>query len=147
MKQLITITHSLVAILILGGCASNNKMVTPSQNSALNSVSKSTAAVKKEGIMQKSLDSWLKTDWEPTINKDKKIQKKYLKKETANDLDTNNTNNTTTEKKEDKYVEREDKNFTLQEYVDKAEAYSKAHSSDKQESNVKKLDAMPVIGK
>ncbi|WP_297433645.1 hypothetical protein [Sulfurimonas sp.] len=37
--------------------------------------------------------------------------------------------------------------FRLQDYVDKASLYMKAHPSDYNNSNVKKLEALPVIGK
>ncbi|WP_297485055.1 hypothetical protein [Sulfurimonas sp.] len=36
--------------------------------------------------------------------------------------------------------------FKLQDYVDKASLYMKAHPSDYNNSNVKKLEALPVIG-
>ena len=36
--------------------------------------------------------------------------------------------------------------FRLQDYVDKASLYMKAHPSDYNNSNVKKLEALPVIG-
>jgi len=39
------------------------------------------------------------------------------------------------------------KRFRLQDYVDKAALYMKAHPNDYNNSNVKKLDALPVIGK
>ena len=137
MKQLITTTLTISAFILLSGCA-NDAPVAPSQNSDLNKISNSGGKA-KPGIMQKSLDSWLKTEWTPTVDKDKKIQKKYLKKE---DTANGNTNNT-----EEKYVEDKERNFTLQEYVDKADAYMKAHPSDGKKSNVKKLENMPVIGK
>jgi len=128
MKQLITTTLTASLFILLSGCATDAP-VAPSQNSDLNKISNSNGKT-KPGIMQKSLDSWLKNEWTPTVNKDKKVQKKYLKKEDGK-----------------KYVEKKDRNFTLQEYVDKAEAYSKEHPSDGKKSNVKKLESMPVIGK
>ena len=138
MKQLITTTLTLSAFILLSGCATDAP-VAPSQNSDLNKISNSGGKA-KPGIMQKSLDSWLKNEWTPTVNKDKNIQKKYLKKEDGSTkADNNNT--------EEKYVEDKDRNFTLQEYVDKADAYMKAHPSDENNSNVKKLQSMPVIGK
>ena len=85
--------------------------------------------------MQKSLDSWLHNDWEPTVSKDKEIQKKYMKKEKV------------VESKSSKTSVKEDRNFTLQEYVDKASAYMKAKPNDYNSSNVHKLESMPVIGK
>jgi len=141
MKQLILISHSFLALILLSGCASKTQ-TSPSQNSALNSVSKSSAAKTHEGVMQKSLDSWLKDDWEPTVSKDEKIQKKYMKKQVVK----KGENNTTTEEVS-KYTESEDGNFTLQELVDKAAAYMKAKPDDSNNSNIKKLQSIPVIGK
>jgi hypothetical protein len=46
-----------------------------------------------------------------------------------------------------KYVEKSDRNFTLQEYVDKAGAYMEDKEPTSGTSNVKKLESMPVIGK
>ena len=138
MKQLTITTLAISAFILLSGCATEAP-VAPSQNSDLNKISNSGGKA-KPGIMQKSLDSWLKNEWTPTVNKDKNIQKKYLKKEDGSTkADNNNT--------EEKYVEDKDRNFTLQEYVDKADAYMKAHPSDENSSNVKKLQNMPVIGK
>ncbi len=137
MKQLITTSLATSLVILLSGCATNAP-VAPSQNSDLNKISNS-GGKEKPGLMQKSLDSWLKNEWTPTVNKDKKIQKKYLKKENTNSSDTNGT--------KEKYVEDKERNFTLQEYVDKASAYMKAHPSDDKESNVQKLENMPVIGK
>ncbi len=137
MKQLITTTLTLSAFILLSGCASD-AVVAPSQNSDLNKISNSNGKA-KPGLMQKSLDGWLKDEWTPTVNKDKKVQKKYMKR--VNTKSTNTNSNT-----EVKYVEDKERNFTLQEYVDKAAAYSKAHPSDEKDSNVKKLQSMPVIG-
>lgn len=138
MKQLIIISQAFLALTLLSGCASKTH-TSPSQNSALNSISKSSAAKKHEGAMQKSLDSWLKDDWEPTVSKDKEIQKKYMKEEKGDTL--------VNETKESHFVDKENKNFTIQEYVDKAAAYMKAKPDDSNNSNVKKLESMPVIGK
>ena len=137
MKQLITTSLTASLLILLAGCA-NDAPVAPSQNSDLNKISNSGGKA-KPGIMQKSLDGWLKDEWTPTVDKDKKVQKKYMKKTTVQ----NNSNNNN----EVKYVEDKERDFTLQEYVDKASAYMKAHPSDDKESNVKKLQSMPVIGK
>ena len=37
--------------------------------------------------------------------------------------------------------------FKLQDYVDKAALYMEAHPSDENNSNVKRMEALPVIGK
>jgi len=136
MKQLMTTPLTISAFILLSSCATNAP-VTPSQNSDLNKISNSNGK-ERSGFMQKSLDNWLKNEWTPTVNKDKNIQKKYLKK-----VDTKERSNTT----EEKYVENKERNFTLQEYADKVVAYMKAHSDDEKESHTKKLESMPVIGK
>ena len=81
--------------------------------------------------MQRSLDNWLHSEWEPTISKDKKIQKKYMDKKEGTGG----------------FVEKKGRNFTLQEYVDKASAYMRAKPNDYKHSNIHKLEEMPVIGK
>ena len=95
--------------------------------------------------MQKSLDSWLHDDWEPTVSKDKEIQKKYMKEEKVQQNEQTQTS--AKETQESHFVDKEDRNFTLQEYVDKASAYMRAKPNDYNSSNVKKLESMPVIGK
>ena len=107
--------------------------------------------------MQKSLDSWLKDDWTPTVAKDEEIQKKYMKKSTVSkNEEENETVETKTTKSEtvkenetldEISYEDDESSFTLQEYVDKAAAYFKAHPHDYENSNVRKLEQMPVIGK
>ena len=145
MKQLITTTLTATAFILFSGCATDAP-VAPSQNSDLNKISNSHGT-EKPGLMQKSLDSWLKNEWTPTVNKDKKVQKKYMKKVDADSTNSNVNTEETNNNTEEKYVEDRERNFTLQEYVDKASAYMKAHPSDEKDSNVKKLKSMPVIGK
>ena len=93
--------------------------VAPTKNEALNKVSPSNQE-KKDGAMQKSLDNWLEKVWTPTVQKDEKVKK----------IDAN-----------------ESRNFTLQEYVDKAVAYSKNKPDSNETSMKDKMDKMPVIGK
>lgn len=157
MKQLIIITASTLSIAFFSACSSSSQ-AAPSQNSALNSISNS-GQNSKSGYMQKSLDSWLKDDWTPTVNEDKDIQEKYMKKSEPSQketkISTSDTKDDTTiiskdnikkENSESEYEEDNDRPFTLQEYVDKAAAYMKAKPNDYENSNVKKLDSMPVIG-
>ena len=141
MKQKLKLTTVIsITLVSLLGCATGGSM-TPSQNESLNAISPS-GKQQKAGVMQHSLDSWLKNDWEPTVEKDETIRKKYMKEKV---VETSKANG----EKQTKVVYEEDvnKGFTLQEYVDKAEAYQKAHPSDYEHSNVKKLENMPVIGK
>lgn len=139
MKHTIIKTLSLVSIAFLSGCGTGSR-VAPSQNSALNSISNSNGK-EKAGYMQHMMDEWLSNDWTPTISKDKDIQEKYMRRDGSTKVVYKDG------REEIKYVEKDDKPFTLQEFVDKAVAYRKAHPNDYEHSNVKKLEAMPIIGK
>jgi len=145
MKQFITLSPLIITAFLLSSCASSQTEVAPSQNSALNSISKSNASKEKEGLMQKSLNSWLENEWEPTISKDKEIQKKYMQEEKVQNKGEAQTS--AKETQESHFVDKEDRNFTLQEYVDKASAYMKEKPNDYNSSNVHKMESMPVIGK
>ena len=58
--------YATVSALVLSGCFANTVGVTPSQNTTLQAVSPSdTAASKGDGMMQHSLDKWLKEEWTP----------------------------------------------------------------------------------
>ena len=143
MKQLILKNTPILSLLILSACGTT-PTVAPSQNTALNSISSSNAQNgKKAGFMQNSLDSWTKDEWKPKVEANPEIQKKYM------EVDNNATaiNSEKSDKKEVVYKEKEDKAFTLQELVDKTGAYLDATPSDGSESNVKKMESMPVIGK
>jgi hypothetical protein len=141
MKQLIIIPTTLLLASLLNSCASSVE-VAPSQNSALNSISNSNASTKKTGAMQSSLDNWLHNDWEPTVAKDKEIQKKYMKKSEEKESAT-----ATEKTKKVKYVYKKGRRHRLQEYVDKAAAYMRAKPNDYNSSNVHALESLPVIGK
>lgn len=92
--------------------------VTPTQNRELNSVSP-TKQEKKDGVMQKSLDTWFEKEWTPAVEQNETIKK----------MDENKS-----------------RNFTLQEYVDKAGAYIKNKPKSDEPSMKEKMDAMPAIG-
>lgn len=145
MKQLIITTVSILSITFISGCSSKTE-VAPSQNSALNNISPS-GKDKKAGYMQKSLDSWLKEEWTPTVTQDKKIQKKYMKKVAVSNNGENNTTAQEGTEAESYYVEDDDRNFTLQEYVDKAKAYIDSKPNNYEKSYTKKVESMPIIGK
>jgi hypothetical protein len=117
MKNSMKIITLIVTALILGACSSD-KVVNPSQNSALNSVSNSQK--EKTGAMQESLNNWLNKEWTPSIEKDEAIKEKYAD---------------------------EKRDFTLQEYVEKSEVYIKENNATAKNSHVDKINAMPVIGK
>jgi len=136
MKHFYPTLISTFTLVLLTACAQSNP-TAPSQNSALNSISPTKE--KTDGWMQNSLDSWLKDDWEPKVSNDKKIQEKYMETKIIRDA------NGSSEKVE--FVEKDDKGFTLQEYVDKIKAYVDSKKDDKkEESHADKMKSMPVIG-
>ncbi|MBN2815829.1 MAG: hypothetical protein JXQ67_04050 [Campylobacterales bacterium] len=135
MKRFYPTFITTFTLVLLTAC-SQSKPDAPSENSALHSISPTKE--KTDGWMQNGLDSWLKDDWEPTISKDEKVQEKYMEAKIITD--------TSCSSEKVKFVERDDKGFTLQEYYDKAEAYFKAQERDYENSHVEKLNKMPVIG-
>jgi len=139
MKNSTKIILTTFSLVLLSGCE-GSKPSAPSQNKALDAVSPTHKTAKK-GAMQNSLDSWLKDEWTPTVEKDKKIQEKYMTKKKPK-LVTNSDRNSTNKG----YTENKERSFTLQEYVDKAAVYMDAQGQSS-ESNVEKLDTMPGIGK
>lgn len=120
MKQLIKRTTIMLSLTLFTGCVTSPK-VAPSQNKSLNSISKSNAVKKKSYFLQNQTDYFLENEWKETVLEDKEIKEKY--------------------------EENENKSFTLQEYVDKAEVYSGKKPSDDNTSNVTKMESLPVIGK
>ncbi|MFK5937141.1 MAG: hypothetical protein QM497_01980 [Sulfurimonas sp.] len=157
MKHIITkTTLTILSSSLIIGCSSLSSEA-PSHNSALNSVSNSNGKA-KDGYMQKTMKAWFANDWTPTISQDPEIQKKYMQVDKTPQAQTKVVEQTYIRKdgatkvvykdgsQKIHYVEKDDKPFTLQEYVDKARAYRKAHPNDYEHSNVKKLESMPVIG-
>lgn len=120
MKNLNIILIAILSLLSLTACSSTKSDVNPSQNEALNSVTKSNVQKKKDASMQKSLDAWLKNEWTPTVEKDELIKTKN---------------------------QDETRDFKLQEYVDKSEVYMRESNSTTQDSHYKRMESMPVIGK
>jgi hypothetical protein len=155
MKNITKLTLTLSTVVFMSACGGSTGP-TPTKNSALSSVSP-TSATKKGGLMQHSLDSWLEDDWTPTVEQDPTIRKKYMKPQKKEIVSKSNTLETTkdasvehsapSKEQEVTYVEDNNRDFTLQEYVDKAGAYMKAHKDDHTESQVEKMSSMPVIGK
>ncbi len=147
-KTIITLTFTISTLFLLNSCSSKVN-ISPSQNSALNSISNSGGKA-KAGYMQKSMDSWIQNDWTPEVSQNKEIQKKYMKKVEDStiheEIEKQDANKLQTPDVNVQYKEDENRNFTLQEYVDKAAVYGKSHPAD-EKSNVKKLESMPVIGK
>ena len=93
--------------------------VSPTKNEALSKISPLNQD-KKDGAIQKSLDNWLTTVWTPSVDKNETIKK---------------------------VDENQSRNFTLQEYVDKAVEYSKNKPDSNETSMKDKMDKLPVIGK
>ncbi len=134
MKQLINKYVILLSLVNLLGCAPSNG-VAPSQNDALNSISSSSSKKKNDYFLQKQVDTYIDDELTPTVSQDKEIQEKYMQKKVDK------------ESGEVTYEDKKGKSFTLQEMVDKITANRKVHPADHNNSNVHKLESMPVIGK
>lgn len=138
MKNLYLLLLSVLLISLYSGCSGRSlqtladehfndnstpkqekKIVNPSQNSALNSVSPSNKGNNSDGMLQKNTDAFIEEDWTPTIEKNSSIK-------AIND---------------DKQ-----RPFKLQEYVDKAEIYIDAQKDDGKPSHKEEMDKLPVIG-
>lgn len=109
---------AISAIVLLTSCSKVDG-ANPSQNKALSSVS-GKKEKEQSGFMQQALDSWVKEEWSPRVEKDETIKKKN---------------------------EDENRNFTMQEYVDKIAIYNKEQNSTLEESHTQKVNSLPVIGK
>ena len=143
MKQKLNLTITIgITMASLLGCASGGS-VAPSQNESLNKVSASGKHA-KTGIMQSTMEKWFEEEWDPAVANDKEIQHKYMKPQKKGKKALKSG---TTEHEEVVYEEDKERNFTLQEYVDKAAAYQRAHPSDYEHSYTKSLETLPVIGK
>ncbi|MCX6073966.1 MAG: hypothetical protein NTY39_06565 [Campylobacterales bacterium] len=125
-----------LTFLVFGGCAANTVGVTPSNNSALHTVSPSSTSVSKGGAMQKGLDGWLKEEWTPRSEPSSSTP--LIQKSTAHE----NT----------KIQEEKNESFTLQHYADKWKMYHNNQEKmnegkAKEPSAIEKLEKLPVIGK
>jgi hypothetical protein len=122
-------------MILTSGCA-NRKGVAPSQNSSLNTVSPSGTATSEGGAMQRSLDNWLKEEWTPLTT-------------TTQTAPVNQPSQSTTPATV--IVPTEETPFTLQKYADKWKAYQENKAKmnvgkPKEDSNIEKIQSMPVIG-
>ena len=99
--------------------AQKEEPVSPTKNKALTKVSPLNDG-RADGTVQKSLDSWLETVWTPSVDKNETIKK----------IDENTS-----------------RNFTIQEYIDKAGVYIKNQPKSDEPSMKEQMDKMPVIGK
>lgn len=109
----------ITSVLNFTSCSSNHAF-SPSKNVELNNITKSTAEKKSIGSMQQSLDRWLENEWTPKVEE----------------------NSTIKFKNQDK-----DRDFTLQEYIDKSKVYMRESNSTTQDSHYQKVKSLPVIGK
>ena len=99
--------------------AQKEEPVSPTKNKALTKVSPLNDG-RADGTVQKSLDSWLETVWTPSVDKNETIKK----------IDENTS-----------------RNFTIQEYIDKAGVYIKNQPKSNEPSGVENLSKLPAIGK
>lgn len=130
----------LISSLLLVGCATN-ATVSPSQNSSLNAVSPNTSAASQGGVMQRSLDTWLKEDWIPNTTAGA----------SATSSSTPDGGSATSASK-DTTIVTDEKPFTLQSYADKWKVYHENkekmnEGKPKEPSHIETVQSMPVIGK
>jgi hypothetical protein len=110
--------------------------------------------------MQNLLDEWLKNEWNPIVSgataptgetevkivSNKDGSAKLVEAQTGVVLkEMTKEQMLQQEDVQSKYKE-EDRNFTLQEYIDKMAVYNSRHISDEKNSHVTKINSMPVIG-
>ena len=149
----------LIPIAIMLNSCSQVEGVNPSQNRALNYVAGKKE--KKPALMQNLLDNWLKNEWTPSVSDAKAPTGQTRVKIIPNNDGSAKLVETKTgvvlkeitkeqiKKQEEikaKYKE-EDRDFTLQEYIDKMAVYNSTNYSDEKDSHTKKINSMPVIGR
>jgi len=148
----------LIPMVFIFNACSKVDGVNPSKNKTLNIVAGKKE--KKPALMQNLLDDWLKNEWSPTVSGTKIPTGDTKIKIIPNEDGTAKLVNAKTnvvlkemtkeqfEKQkevEEKYKE-EDRDFTLQEYIDKMIVYNNTHISDEKSSHSNKINSMPVIG-
>jgi hypothetical protein len=126
--------------LLLVGCTSHSG-VSPSQNSSLSSVSPSATATSQGGLMQESLNAWLKEDWIPNTTTN-----------AAQTPKTTSNGSAPAAASIDPTVITDEKPFTLQSYADKWKVYHENKEKinagkPKEASHIDAVNALPVIGK
>ena len=153
------IIMTILAVTIFSACSKIDG-VNPSQNKALKSVAGKTEK-EKSGYMQQVLDNWLKNEWEPVVagveapTGDTKVEiipnkdgsAKLIESKTGAVLKELTVEQVEKQKEVQSKYKQEDRAFTLQEYVDKMSVYNANHITDEENSHVKKIGTMPVIGK
>lgn len=135
----------LTGSLLLSGCA-RYASSSPSQNSSLQAVSPSSTTTSEPGMMQRSLDSWLREEWTPLT----------APKSSASTVQPKSTTLIPQTSRANAVVDIESnvdaQPFTLQTYVDKWKVYHEKkekmnEGKPKEAANSEKLESMPVIGK
>lgn len=151
------IIMTILTITLFSACSKVNG-VNPSQNEALNSVAGKKE--KESGYMQQTLDKWFKEEWSPAVEgtkaptaetevkivEDKNGTAKLVETKTGAVLKEMTQEEVVRQKEVQSKYGDEDRNFTLQEYIDKMAVYNSTHISNKEESHTKKINSMPVIG-
>jgi len=151
-------------VLLLTGCA-NRQGVTPSQNPTLQALSPNTNATSDGGVMQRSLDTWLKEDWEPLTAPKPAPAAAPAQTQRATEAAgpvaapsgqapaaepvtpaaqpvpaATPASNAAAET-------ADDEPFTLQKYVDKWKAYNDNKPASQEPSHTEKVNSLPAIGK
>lgn len=123
----------------------DDKIVSPSENSALQSISPSktnSADNEEHRYLQKSTNAWIENEWVPLTENSaddgniSNSDNKHISVETDSNTTADNDDNSS---------------FTLQYYVDKAGVYlenraKRDANKTKEPSHVDEVNAMPVIG-
>lgn len=156
MKNLII---AVSAIVLLTSCSKVDG-ANPSQNKALNTVS-GKKEKEQSGFMQQKLDKWLSEEWSPVVTGTKpptgdtavKIIEnengtaKLVEVKTGTILKEMTKEEVKKQKEAQEKYSDEDRNFTLQEYINKMAVYNSTHTSNEEESHTQKVNSMPIIGK
>jgi hypothetical protein len=139
MKHINNIIFAFIALSTVA-CKSTNA-VPPSQNKALNSISKSNGETKRKGFLQESLDANINNSTDENKDKEKvdDSKEKILINEESKE------SKKTTQDIKTQEVEDTKHEYTMQYYFDKAVDYMS--SKPKTTSHVEEMNSMPVIGK
>ncbi|MCF6308942.1 MAG: hypothetical protein L3J19_00480 [Sulfurimonas sp.] len=154
MKKLLLV---IPMVFIFGACSKVDG-VNPSQNKVVNAVAGKKE--KKPAFMQNLLDNWLKNEWSPTVSGTEAPTGDTIVKIVPNEdgsaklvevktgVVLKEMTKVQVEKQKEVHVKYkdEDRDFTLQEYIDKMAVYNSTHVSDEKDSHTKKINSMPVIG-
>ena len=134
MRLIYIVNISITSLLLFQGCSSKDEPQTNASiktgvgsDIAYSTTYKRDKKMKGEGTLQKSLDAWLKEEWNPSFE--------------GNETELSNDTNAST-------------GFTLQHYYDKAQIYLKKKEEErvrsgkaKEPAHYEKMNSLPVIGK